>query len=285
VVSNPEFLKEGSAVADCMSPERVIIGTSEEKPAETLKALYAPFTRNYDRFIITDAASAEMIKYASNAMLATRISFMNELSHLCEAAGADINKVRHGMGADSRIGTSFLYAGIGYGGSCFPKDVQALIHTAKENGCTADILESVEAVNKRQKLVLADKVVRRFGDDLSGRRFAMWGLAFKPNTDDLREAPSIVIAGELVKRGAAVAAYDMCVKEFPVDVTIVKSKYDALNDADALLLVTEWKEFRTPDFDEIKLRLKSPVIFDGRNQYSSKLLREAGFEYYQIGAK
>ena len=290
VISIPEFLKEGSAIADCMSPDRVVIGSPDKETAEVMKDLYSSFVRNSDRFIVMDVRSAEMTKYASNAMLATRISFMNEIATICEATGADVNMVRLGIGSDARIGYSFLYAGCGYGGSCFPKDVQALIKTAKDNQCDAGILKQVEEVNKRQKTVLIDKVVKHFGEDLTGLRFAIWGLAFKPNTDDCREAPALTIISELLSRGASVAAYDPKAvheaKKLLGDddrITYVKSKYSALNEADALLLVTEWKEFRSPDFDEMKQRMKTPVIFDGRNQYNSKTITQLGFKYYQIG--
>ena len=289
VVSNPEFLKEGTAIADCMSPDRVVLGVPDEETAERMKELYSSFIRTSDRFIVMDVTSAEMTKYAANAMLATRISFMNEISNLCEAAGANIDKVRIGIGSDSRIGYSFLFAGCGYGGSCFPKDVQALIKTAKEYGCTAGILEQVEAVNERQKLVLLKKLYKRLGEELTGRTIAVWGLAFKPNTDDVREAPAIVMIKELLARSAKVVAYDPKAAEeaqkhyLGDSIEYAKSKYTALVDADALLLVTEWKEFRSPDFDEMKQRMKTPLIFDGRNQYNAKSMEKIGFEYYQIG--
>ncbi|MCL1805758.1 MAG: UDP-glucose/GDP-mannose dehydrogenase family protein [Clostridiales bacterium] len=292
VVSNPEFLKEGSAVKDFMSPDRVVIGVPDKESEELMRELYSSFIRNSDRFIVMDVTSAEMTKYAANAMLATRISFMNEIAGICEAVGADVNMVRLGIGSDSRIGYSFLYAGCGYGGSCFPKDIRALIRTAKDCGCTAGILEQVEAVNRRQKGVLAEKVVRRFGEDLRGRKFAVWGLAFKPDTDDMREAPAVDAIQELLSRGAEVAVYDPAAmgvaKEHYLPeggaLTYAKSKYSALNDADAMLLVTEWKEFRSPDFGEMKLRMKSPVVFDGRNQYKAASMKRLGFEYSQIGA-
>lgn len=291
VVSNPEFLKEGSAIADCMSPDRVVIGVPDDETAEIMKGLYDPFIRNSDRFIVMDIKSAEMTKYASNAMLATRISFMNEIAGICESVGANVNKVRLGMGSDSRIGYSFLYAGCGYGGSCFPKDVQALMKTAKEYGCTSDILDKVESVNYRQKRVLINKIISYFGEDLTGKTFALWGLAFKPNTDDMREAPSLIIIEELLKRGAVIRAYDPKAMEEAKkylgsnlkDVTLTSNKYEALNGADAMVLITEWKEFRSPDFAEIKQRLKSPVIFDGRNQYKTKILIKEGLQYFQIG--
>ncbi len=290
VVSNPEFLKEGSAIKDCMSPDRVVIGTPDEYAVEIMKELYAPFIRNRDRFIVMDVKSAEMTKYASNAMLATRISFMNEIANICERVGADVNNVRMGMGSDSRIGYSFLYAGCGYGGSCFPKDVQALIKTSKDIGYEARILKNVEAVNKDQKMVLVNKIVKKYGEDLTGKTFAVWGLAFKPETDDMRQATSIIVINELTKRGAVINAFDPKATEeakriFADNNKIVfkTSKYTAVCDADALILVTEWKEFRSPDFDELKQRMKETVIFDGRNQYNKKMLKKIGFEYYQIG--
>jgi len=293
VVSNPEFLKEGAAVNDFMRPDRVVIGCDDEETLETMKELYAPFTHNHERFISMDIRSAEMTKYTANAMLATKISFMNEIAGLCELVGADINMVRMGIGSDSRIGYSFIYPGAGYGGSCFPKDVQALIRTARDYGYDPKIINSVEEVNFRQKKVLVDKVVQRFGEDLKGKTFALWGLAFKPETDDMREAPAITIVNELIKRGAKIQAYDPQATEQARDfylkgvkeIEYLDSKYSPLKDADALLLVTEWKEFRSPDFGEMKKRLKNPVIFDGRNQYNPEKLEELGFEYYQIGVK
>jgi len=291
VASNPEFLKEGSAIEDCRRPDRVIVGSEDEAVRGMFERLYRPFLRSRDRLIFMGLRSAEMTKYAANAMLATRISFMNELSRLCEKTGADIESVRLGMGSDTRIGYPFLYAGIGYGGSCFPKDVRALIRTAEEAGEGASILRQVEAVNLAQKQVLVDKVIARFGADLSGHTFAVWGLAFKPDTDDMREAPAVPIIEVLVARGAAVRAYDpkarekaegFYLKDCP-GVSYVSGKYEALTDADALLLLTEWKEFRSPDFDEIVRRLKRPIIFDGRNQYNPAFLREMGMEYFGVG--
>jgi len=289
IVSNPEFLKEGSAINDCMSPDRVVIGSDDDEATKVMKDLYAPFFRTRDRIITMDIRSAEMTKYASNAMLATRISFMNEIANICEKTGADVNKVRAGMGSDSRIGYSFLYAGCGYGGSCFPKDVQALIKTAREYDCEPKILEKVEEVNQLQKQVLVNKIVHRFGEDLNGLTFALWGLAFKPNTDDMREAPSIVIINELIKRGAVIKAFDPKAMEEAKryldspSIQYVNSKYTALSHSDALLLITEWKEFRSPDFDEIASRLNNKIIFDGRNQYNDEMLEKLGFEYYRIG--
>ena len=291
IVSNPEFLKEGAAIADFMSPDRVVIGTADNDSAELMRELYAPFIRTSDRFVVMDICSAEMTKYAANAMLALRISFMNEMAQICEAIGADVNKVRLGIGSDSRIGYSYLFAGCGYGGSCFPKDIHALIQTARDNGCTADILKQVEAVNQRQKRLLADKVVRLFGDNLIGKRFAVWGLAFKPNTDDMREAPSVAIIRELLSHGAIVTAFDPKAMEAAREqylgdsIRYARNKYTALNHADALLLITEWKEFRSPDFDEMKLRMKNHIIIDGRNQYNADYLKKMGFEYYQIGVR
>jgi UDPglucose 6-dehydrogenase len=293
VASNPEFLKEGAAISDCMRPDRVVIGTDSERAADLLRTVYEPYVRNTGNFLIMDIASAEMTKYAANAMLAAKISFMNEIAGICERVGADVNKVRLGIGSDSRIGYSFIYPGCGYGGSCFPKDVEALIKTAEHNGFSADLLKSVTSVNDRQKHVIGNKIKTKFGGDLSGRKIAVWGLAFKPDTDDMRESPAITIIGDLANAGAAVAAYDpkaaaeaknLWLKDFP-NVDYCDSKYDALNGADALVLVTEWKEFRSPDFYEIKKRLKTPLIFDGRNQYDAKTLDKIGIEYHMIGVK
>jgi UDPglucose 6-dehydrogenase len=290
VVSNPEFLKEGAAVEDCMRPDRIVIGADDERAILIMRSLYTPFMRNHDKIQLMDVRSAEFTKYAANAMLATRISFMNELALLAERVGADIELVRRGIGSDPRIGTHFLYPGTGYGGSCFPKDVQALIRIGQDAGVALGVLGAVEAANERQKHVLVDKVVARFGADLAGRRFALWGLAFKPNTDDMREAPSLVIARELLQRGATLQAYDpVAMKEAErvmqgaVGIRFVVSQGEALAGADALLLVTEWKEFRNPDFDAIKAALKQPVIFDGRNQYDPALMRSLGIEYHAIG--
>ncbi|WP_158838713.1 UDP-glucose dehydrogenase family protein [Polaribacter sp. L3A8] len=291
VVSNPEFLKEGAAIDDFMKPDRVVIGADSEYAFELMKQLYSPFFRTHDRFITMDIRSAEMTKYAANTMLATKISFMNEIANICERVGADVNMVRIGIGSDKRIGYSFIYPGAGYGGSCFPKDVKALKKIAEENGYKASLIESVENVNDAQKLVIANKIVKRFGEDLSGMIFGLWGLAFKPGTDDMREAPAIYIVKELEKRGAKVKAYDPKAieeaKEFYLkdakNITYFTSKYEVLQDADALILLTEWKEFRSPDFVEIKQQLKNPIIFDGRNQYNAFNLEEKGFEYIQIG--
>ncbi|MEA3330227.1 MAG: UDP-glucose/GDP-mannose dehydrogenase family protein [Campylobacterota bacterium] len=291
VVSNPEFLKEGAAIQDFLHPDRVVIGAENEKAMDIMRELYAPFMKHHDRFIGMDIKSAEMTKYAANAMLATKISFMNEMSQICERVGADINKVRNGIGSDSRIGYSFIYPGCGYGGSCFPKDVQALAKTAKDFGYTPKILDAVEDVNYAQKYVISNKVIARFGENLDGKSFGVWGLSFKPETDDMREASSITIINELTSRGAKVVAYDPKAREEAEghylkgndSVSYVDSKYEALKDADAIILVTEWQEFRAPDFDEMKKLLKHPVFFDGRNQFSKEKMNEYGFEYFQIG--
>jgi UDPglucose 6-dehydrogenase len=294
VLSNPEFLKEGDAIADFMKPDRVVIGGDDPEALEVMKELYAPFFRtNMDRMITMDVRSAEMTKYVANAMLATKISFMNEVANICELVGADVNKVRVGIGSDSRIGYSFIYPGCGYGGSCFPKDVKALQKTALSYGYEPQIIQAVEQVNDQQKLRIAQKVVAHFGEDLSGKRFAVWGLAFKPETDDMREAPAIYIIQELVKRGASVTAFDpKAMKEAKehylkdlAGVSYVNQKYEAVHGADALILLTEWKTFRSPDFEQIKESLNEPVIFDGRNQYNEKVLSKMGFAYYQIGKK
>ena len=291
VVSNPEFLKEGAAIADFMKPDRVVVGADSEFAFKKMKQLYNPFFRDQDRFIVMDIRSAEMTKYAANAMLATKISFMNEIANICEKVGADANQVRIGIGSDQRIGYSFIYPGVGYGGSCFPKDIKALNKIAKDNGYTAQLITAVEEVNDAQKLVIAQKIVKRFGEDLTGFIFGIWGLAFKPGTDDMREAPAIYVIKELVKRGAQIKAYDpKAIDEAKghylkgiQNIEYVDSKYKVLKDANALVLLTEWKEFRSPDFKEIKTQLKTPVIFDGRNQYNTFNLEEMGIEYYQIG--
>lgn len=291
VISNPEFLKEGAAVDDCMHPDRIIIGADNEEAVEVMKNLYMPYVRNTENFIIMDIASAEMTKYTANAMLATKISFMNEIANICERVGADVNKVRRGIGSDQRIGYQFINPGCGYGGSCFPKDVQALIRTSDKHGYEPQVLKAVEGVNNRQKYVIPEKVVKRFGEDLKGRTFAVWGLAFKPDTDDMRESPSITIIEELTKRGASIRAYDPKAMEEARSfylkgngsVIYVDARYEALDGADALILITDWKEFRSPDMEEIKARLKQPVVFDGRNQYDKKMMRKLGMEYYQIG--
>jgi len=293
VVSNPEFLKEGAAIADFLHPDRVVVGAESEKAMDIMKELYFPFMKTRDRFIGMDIKSAEMTKYAANSMLATKISFMNEMSQICERVGADINKVRNGIGSDSRIGYSFIYPGCGYGGSCFPKDVQALAKTAKEYGYTPRILDAVELVNYDQKHVISNKVIKKFGENLEKKLFAVWGLSFKPETDDMREASSITIINELTSRGAKIVAYDpKAIDEAQhyylkdnKNISYANSKYEALIDADAMLLITEWQEFRSPDFDEVKKLLKNPIIFDGRNQFSKDKMLEYGFEYFQIGVK
>ncbi len=290
VVSNPEFLKEGKAIQDFMKPDRIVIGADNQYAFDKMKTLYSSFFMQNDRFITMDIRSAEMTKYAANAMLATKISFMNEIANICERVGADANKVRIGIGSDSRIGYSFIYPGCGYGGSCFPKDVLALNRLAKEVGYNAELIQSVDNVNNRQKYVIAEKVIKKYGKDLSNRTFAVWGLSFKPETDDMREAPAIYIIKELIKHGAKIQAYDpkaiheakICYLK-GVEVNYVESKYEALKGADAMLLLTEWKEFRSPDFEEIGKLLKEKVIFDGRNQYIAYNLEEQGFEYVRIG--
>jgi UDPglucose 6-dehydrogenase len=290
VVSNPEFLKEGAAIEDFMRPDRIVVGASDERAIGLMRQLYAPFQRNHDKLVLMDVRSAELTKYAANAMLATRISFMNELANLAEVLGADIELVRLGIGSDPRIGSHFLYAGCGYGGSCFPKDVKALVKTASQNGKQLRVLSAVEEANDAQKHVLVHKITQRFGEDLTGRRFAMWGLAFKPNTDDMRDAPSRVLVAELLRRGATVTAYDPVAMheaervfgDLPGLAYAGRPK-SALDDADALVIATEWKEFRSPDFDAIKTRLRQPVIFDGRNLYDPALVRGLGIEYFGVG--
>ena len=291
VVSNPEFLKEGAAVEDFMRPDRIIVGASDEQAILLMRALYAPFQRNHERLILTDVRSAELTKYAANAMLATRISFMNELANLAEKLGADIEMVRQGIGSDPRIGYHFLYPGCGYGGSCFPKDVKALIKTAASDaGLELQVLTAVESSNDAQKHVLGRKIKQRLGDDLTGRHFAVWGLAFKPNTDDMREAPSLALIADLLAAGATLTAYDpvamheaqRVLGEKP-GIRYAQTPNDALEGADALVIVTEWKEFRSPDFDLIKARLKQPLIVDGRNLYDPALVRGLGFDYLAIG--
>jgi UDPglucose 6-dehydrogenase len=300
VVSNPEFLKEGAAIADFMKPDRVVIGMDSPRAIETMRALYDPFTRNRDRLIVMDVRSAELTKYAANAMLATKISFINELAGIAEQVGADIEKVRQGIGADSRIGYAFIYPGAGYGGSCFPKDVQALQRTAAQAGAGSRLLEAVEAVNAAQKQVLFRRIAAHFGGDLVGRTIALWGLAFKPNTDDMREAPSRVLMEALWAAGARVRAYDPVAMgearrlyadrvgdgsgdSAPAPLTLCASAAEALEGADALAIATEWQEFRSPDFDLLRERLSAPVIFDGRNLYDPALMARLGFTYYGIG--
>ena len=290
VVSNPEFLKEGAAVEDFMKPDRIVVGADDPRAVEAMRELYAPFQRNHDRLLVMDIRSAELTKYAANAMLATRISFMNELANLAEALGADIELVRKGIGSDPRIGFHFLYPGVGYGGSCFPKDVQALIRTAAEAGHDLKVLGAVEAANEVQKGVLGRKITQRLGADLSGRTIALWGLAFKPNTDDMREAPSLMLIAELLARGATIVAYDpVAVHEARrilgdnPRIRYAQSPMDALEGADVLAIVTEWKEFRSPDFTAMKAKLKEGVVFDGRNLYDPAAPRRAGLEYFAIG--
>ena len=291
VVSNPEFLKEGAAVEDFMRPDRIVIGTEDPKAIEVMKQVYAPFQRNHERLVVTNLRSAELIKYAANSMLATRISFMNELANLAEIVGADIEMVRQGIGSDPRIGYHFLYPGCGYGGSCFPKDVKALIKTAKDvAGFDLKLLKAVEEVNDLQKFVLPKKIKKQFGTSLKGKHFALWGLAFKPNTDDMREASSRVLIDELIKVGATITAYDPVAMDEgkrifkdEKNITFADTQDEALKNADALIIVTEWTEFRSPDFALIKASLKSPMIFDGRNLYDPKAVRALGFNYFPIG--
>ncbi|CAM3631613.1 UDP-glucose/GDP-mannose dehydrogenase family protein [Rahnella bruchi] len=290
VVSNPEFLKEGAAVADCMRPERIVIGTDNPDAIDPIRELYEPFNRNHDRMILMDIRSAELTKYAANCMLATKISFMNEMSNLAEMLGADIEKVRQGIGSDSRIGYHFIYPGCGYGGSCFPKDVQALIRTAEHIGYQPKLLQAVEQVNYQQKYKLPAFIQRHFGDDLKGRTFALWGLSFKPNTDDMREASSRVLMEQLWAAGAKIKAYDpeamnetQRIYGHREDLELMGTKESALHNADALIICTEWQNFRAPDFDVIKKALKEPVIFDGRNLFDPERLEKRGFTYYGIG--
>ncbi|MDD3562650.1 MAG: UDP-glucose/GDP-mannose dehydrogenase family protein [Candidatus Cloacimonetes bacterium] len=290
VVSNPEFLKEGAAIEDFMKPDRVVIGTDSEKAAQLMRTLYAPFCRTNDRVIMMSIRSAEMTKYAANSFLATKISFINEISRLCDAYGADVEEVRSGIGSDSRIGYKFIYPGVGYGGSCFPKDIKALIHMSSQVGFDSRILKAVEAVNTDQKKLLIEKVILHFGEDLSGLNLAIWGLSFKPQTDDMREAPSIVIINALLEAGARIKAFDPIAMDQArkifgdrAGLTLCASEYDALNESDAMLLITEWRQFRYPDFERMIKLMKQPVIFDGRNQYDPSQVRELGFTYYGIG--
>ncbi|AWQ07719.1 nucleotide sugar dehydrogenase [Bordetella bronchiseptica MBORD675] len=290
VASNPEFLKEGAAINDFMSPDRIIVGADDEHTIDTMRRIYAPFQRTHERVMVMDVRSAELTKYAANAMLATRISFMNEMANLAEALGADIEQVRRGIGADPRIGYHFLYPGIGYGGSCFPKDVQALMRTAGEHALPMRVIEAAETANQAQKLRLAHKVVARYGADLQGRTFALWGLAFKPNTDDMREAPSLSTIADLTRRGARIRAYDPVampqaakVLDDNPAVELVDDMYQALDGADGLLIATEWKVFRAPDLTRVKQLLKAPLIIDGRNLYVPADMRAQGFDYQGIG--
>jgi UDPglucose 6-dehydrogenase len=288
VVSNPEFLKEGAAVNDFMKPDRVVIGTRSSRALALMQDLFGPFVRTGNPLIIMDERSSELTKYASNSFLATKVSFMNEIANLCELVGADIDLVRKGMGTDARIGQQFLFAGIGYGGSCFPKDVSALLNTSKVHSYELQILQAVESVNRRQKQIVVDKLTRHYKGDLKGRVIALWGLAFKPNTDDIREAPALTVIESLLKAGAHLrvhdpAAMDEMKKRFDAGVKYFDNNYDALKGAHALVMITEWNEFRRPDFDRMKSLMKEPVIFDGRNIYDPKVMREKGFVYYGIG--
>lgn len=290
VASNPEFLKEGAAITDFMQPDRVVVGVESEEAKQLMERLYKPFTLNNYRIIYTDIPSAEMIKYAANAMLATRISFMNDIANMCEIVGADINMVRKGIGADVRIGSKFLYAGCGYGGSCFPKDVKALIHTAQNLGYEMKILEAVEEVNEFQKKILFEKLMKYYDNDIKGKTIAVWGLAFKPKTDDMREAPSLVIIDKILEAGGKVKAYDPVAMEeakriLGDSITYAKDIYDATLEADAILMVTEWNEFRLPTWEVIKKTMKKPVVFDGRNIYNKQEMNEIGFDYFGIGIK
>ena len=291
IASNPEFLKEGRAIEDCMHPDRIVIGAEKQEVFEILKDLYSSFVINHDRFVLMDVKSSEMTKYVANAMLATKISFMNEVANICEVTGADVRQVRLGIGSDRRIGYDFIYAGCGYGGSCFPKDVQALISTAQSNGYEPMLLSNVEKVNINQKKVLVNKVVDRFGDNLNGRTFGIWGLSFKPGTNDVREATSLVVITSLIEKGAKIKAYDPeAIDEFKKSIDnqylkcieFVNNRYDATTDCDALILITEWKEFRNPDYNLLQERLNEKVIFDGRNIYDKKIIQK-GFELFQIG--
>jgi len=290
VASNPEFLKEGAAIDDFLKPDRIVVGTESSRAEEIIGKLYKPFVMNGHPILFMDVPSAEMTKYAANAMLATKISFMNDIANLCEIMGADVNLVRKGIGSDMRIGNKFIYPGVGYGGSCFPKDVKALVKTAQDHGYQMRILEAVEAVNEDQKHVLSNKVIGHFGKTLAGKTFGIWGLSFKPKTDDMREAPSVVIINNLLALGAKVIAYDPVAMEeakhqLGDTITYAQDQYEVLNNADALLLVTEWPEFRLPNFEIMKKRMKDKVIFDGRNQYDADEVRGHGFAYYSIGVK
>ena len=293
VVSNPEFLKEGNACVDFMQPDRVVIGADSPRAVEVMQELYAPFFRTHERFIAMDVRSAELTKYAANAMLATKISFINEIANLCERVGADVNKVRIGIGSDSRIGYKFIYPGCGYGGSCFPKDIRALIRTGESVGYAPRILQAVEAVNEDQKQLMVRKVVETFGEDLTGKTFGIWGLSYKPETSDMREAPAIEVIRALTQRGAQVRAYDPqameeaqnCYLQDVDGVSYMSNKYDALNGADGMLLLTEWKEFRSPDYMEMAQRMRGNEIFDGRNQYKESSLKQHGFKYHAIGVQ
>ena len=288
LISNPEFLKEGSAVSDCLRPDRIVIGAENDESFEIMKQLYEHFIRNSYNFVFMNINSAEMTKYAANAMLATKISFMNELAGICDKTGVDINEVRKGIGTDQRIGFSFIYAGCGYGGSCFPKDVNALINIGKTNGSPTEILEAVNSINNKAKMYIPNKITKHFGDDLTGLTFGIWGLSFKPDTDDMREASSITIINSLLEKGAKIKAYDPKAMKtakniFKENIEYCNNRFEVIDNSDALILITEWKEFRNPNFEIIKNKLKNPVIFDGRNQFDKKYLNELGFKYYQIG--
>lgn len=290
VVSNPEFLKQGAAVDDFLRPDRVVIGSGSDKATKIMQEIYSPFVKNGNPILTMDVKSAEMVKYASNSFLAMKISYINEIANICEKVGANIDNVRLGMCSDNRIGSKFLYPGIGYGGSCFPKDVKALIRTASEAGYEMEMLTSTERINKQQRILFLDKIFSKFGQNLSGKTFALWGLAFKPKTNDMREAPSITIIEKLLERGAKINAFDPKAMEtakniFGNKINYSKTSYDALKNAEALILLTEWNEFKHPDFGKIKLMLKTPVIFDGRNQYNSEKMKSEGFEYFCIGKK
>ena len=288
VVSNPEFLKQGAAVDDFLKPDRVVIGSNSHRATEIMQDLYSPFLRTGNPVIIMDVKSAEMTKYAANSFLAVKISYANEIANICEKVGANAEMVRIGMCSDKRIGSQFLFPGLGYGGSCFPKDVKALLKTAKDNNCDYQLLQAADDVNKRQRQIFIQKILKRFGENLAGMTFAIWGLAFKPKTNDMREAPAITIVNALLERGAKIQAYDPkafdCAQFYFGDkITYSKSAYEALSGADCMLLLTEWNEFRRPDFDKIKELLKNPIIFDGRNQYNAERLKQRGFEYYCVG--
>jgi UDPglucose 6-dehydrogenase len=291
VVANPEFLKEGAAIKDFMHPDRVVVGADNEKAMELMRNLYAPFTVSNDRFIGMDIRSAEMTKYAANAMLATKVSFINEIANICERVGADVNQVRIGIGSDKRIGYQFIYPGCGYGGSCFPKDIQALVNIANNHGYNPKLISSVESVNKAQKKVLFSKLTKQLGEDLNGKTIAVWGLSFKPETDDMRESASIELIQSIVKAGGKVSAYDpkaiheaqLYLKD--IEVNYCNDKYTALEAADALILVTEWKEFRSPDFDLMQSKMNGHLFIDGRNQFKSNFIKSKGFKYVQIGVK
>jgi len=290
VVSNPEFLKQGGAVEDFLKPDRVVIGSDSQRATEIIQEIYSPFLRTGNPIIIMDVKSAEMTKYASNSFLATKISFINELANICEKVGADIEQVRVGMSSDRRIGGQFLFPGLGYGGSCFPKDVIALLKMAQDNGVSSSILQSVHTINKKQREIFIEKILSRFDGNVKGKTFALWGLSFKPRTNDMREAPALTIIEKLMEKGAIIQAYDPKAMEeakkiLGNSIQYATSSYEALSNADALILVTEWNEFRRPDFERVKSLLKNPIIFDGRNQYESKRMKDRGFEYYCIGKK